>query len=346
MTRLAVVGVGLIGRRHVELIGRSAGCELASIVDPADRARELASDLGVPWFPSLADLTPRDRPDGFIVASPSPLHLEHALRCIDLDVPTLVEKPIATTIEDGIRITRAAAGRAVPLLVGHHRRHSPLLRAARQVVDSGILGRLVAVNGSATFRKPDAYFEEAPWRRQQGGGPLLINMIHEVDSLRYLCGEICSVHAQVSGSVRGFEVEDTVAIGLGFESGALGTFLLSDSSASALSWELTSGEDPRFPNVADEDCYVLAGDLGSIGVPTMRLRSYAETPSWWQPLETETVVVERRDPLAEQLAHFSAVVRGDATPLVTGEDGVQDMRVIEAIAESGRTGRQVRVPIP
>lgn len=344
MIRIAVVGAGLIGRRHIELALASPACRLAAIVDPAPEGRALASGARIPWHDSVGDLLAHDLPDGIIVATPSRLHLPHALACIDAGVPTLLEKPIATTVEDGARIARAAEERGIPLLIGHHRRHSPILQAARRVIDRGTLGRLVAVTGAAMFRKPDAYFEDAPWRREPGGGPLLINMIHEVDDLRYLCGEITAVQAIASSAARGFEVEDTVAITLVFGGGALGTFLLSDTAASAVSWELTAGENPAYPNAPDVDCYVIAGDRGSLGVPTLRLRTYAATPSWWEPMRSEVIEVARRDPLAEQLEHFCAVVRGEAEPLVTGWDGVQDLVVIEAIALAARTGAVVPTP--
>ena len=344
MLGIAVAGAGLIGSRHILLVRRSTECRLASIVDPAPAAQAVAAQLAVPWYPSIAALLERDRPDGIIVATPSQMHLEHALACIQAGIPTLLEKPIATTIEDGVRITHAAAEHGVPLLVGHHRRHGPILRAARRVIDSGILGRLVAVTGAAMFRKPDDYFDAAPWRRVAGGGPLLINMIHEIDSLRYLCGEITSVQALASSSVRGFEVEDTVAISLAFANGALGTFMLSDTAASAVSWELTSGDNPAYPNTPGVDCYVLAGDVGSLSVPTMRLTSYEATPSWWEPVRSEVVDVERRDPLAEQIAHFCAVIRGEVAPLVSGWDGVRNLLVTEAIVEAGRSGRIIPTP--
>lgn len=342
--RIAVAGAGLIGRRHIALVRESTEADLASIIDPAPAARVLASELAVPWYPSIPDLLERDRPDGIIVATPSQAHLEHALACVAAAVPTLLEKPIATTTEDGVTVTLAAEERKVPLLVGHHRRYSPILGAARSVIEGGILGRLVAVTGAAMFRKPDAYFDDGPWRRLPGGGPLLINMIHEIDSLRYLCGEITSVQAVVSTSARGFRVEDTVAINMAFEGGALGTFMLSDAAAAAVSWELTSGENPAYPNVPDVDCYVLAGDVGSLGIPTMRLNSYEGTPSWWEPLRLEVLDVRRRDPLAEQIGHFCAVIKGDVAPLVTGWDGSQNLLVVDAIAEAGRTGTIVAIP--
>jgi predicted dehydrogenase len=227
--------------------------------------------------------------------------------------------------------------------VGHHRRHGSILAASRRIVDEGVLGRLVVLQGSALFRKPDAYFDEAPWRRRPGGGPLLINMIHEVDSLRYLGGEIRTVQAVASSAARGFEVEDTVAITFVFENGVLGSFLLSDDAAAATSWEHTAGENPAYPRVPGTDCYVLAGDRGSLSIPTMRLAVYDGEPSWWRPMRNEVLEVEAADPLERQVEHFAAVVRGDALPLVTARDGARNLRIVAAIAEAARTARAVDV---
>jgi predicted dehydrogenase len=211
---------------------------------------------------------------------------------------------------------------------------------ACDIVRSGRLGPLVAVSGSALFFKPDRYFDEGPWRSEPGGGPILINMIHEIGNLRALCGEIAAVQAFASSARRQFRVEDTVAINFRFANDALGTFLLSDTAAAARSWEQTSGEDKSYARYADEDCYLVAGTDGSLGIPTMRLRSYAraEDRSWWKPFETQLVAVADVDPLARQLAHFCAVIRGEAAPLVTLRDGLQNLRITEAIAAAARTG--------
>ena len=136
----------------------------------------------------------------------------------------LVEKPISNSVEEAIRLAEAASAANVPLLVGHHRRHSLILAKAREIVQGGSLGQVVAVVGSSLFYKLDHYFDEGPWRREVGGGPILINMIHEVDVLRWLCGEIVAVQAFSSNETRGFPVEETAAINLRFAGGALGTF--------------------------------------------------------------------------------------------------------------------------
>ncbi|MCB2040253.1 MAG: gfo/Idh/MocA family oxidoreductase, partial [Rhodoferax sp.] len=190
---------------------------------------------------------------------------------------------------------------------------------------------------------PDHYFADAPWRRERGGGPILINMIHEVHNLRMVCGEIVAAQALASHAVRGFAVEDTVSINLRFASGVLGSFLLSDTAASARSWEQTSQENKAYPSHADEDCYVVSGTNGSLAVPSMRLKTYArpEDRSWWKPFETSVVAMVRDDPLRLQLAHFCAVIRGKAQPLVSARDGLANLRVTEAIAAAAARGDTV-----
>ena len=344
--RIAVAGAGLIGRRHIELIRQRDDCELAAIVDPAPAAAALAREAGVPVHKTLADLFASERPHGVIAATPNSLHVENGIDCVAHGVPVLIEKPVADSVEDARRLIHAAERAKVPVLVGHHRRHSPILEKAREIVHEGMLGRIVAVMGSAMFYKPDSYFDEGPWRREPGGGPILINMIHEVDDLRSMCGEIAEVQALASNAIRGFPVEDTVALNLRFANGALGTFLLSDTAATARSWEQTSGENSSYASYPDEDCYVIAGVSGSLAVPSMRLKVYAGERSWWKPFETSVIAVQRIDPLSRQLEHFCAVIRGVATPLVSAREALQTLRVTLAIDESARTGRPVATITP
>ena len=341
--RIAVAGAGLIGRRHIELIQASAECELAALVDPLPATAAFAQSLGVPLYSGLDSLLAAQRPDGVILATPNQLHVEGALACVAHGIPALIEKPVAHTFEEGKRLLAIAEQAGAKLLVGHHRAHSAILQKARDVIAEGVLGNLVAVMGSALFYKPDDYFDAAPWRREAGGGPVLINMIHEIGNLRSLCGEIIAVQAQASNATRGFAVEDTVAVSLRFASGALGTFMLSDTAGCARSWEQTSRENRDYPSYDDEDCYVLAGTQGSLSIPTMRLKYYGkrEDRSWCKPFETAVASLEEADPLARQLAHFCQVIRGEAEPLVSVRDGLRNLQIVDAISEAARTGQIV-----
>ena len=293
MLNLAVAGAGVIGRAHMAVIAGHPDCLLSAIADPTDAAKQLAAEQGIAWYATLDELLAASRTDGVILATPNALHVPQALQCIDAGVPVLVEKPIAHTVADAQRLVDATEAKHAKVLIGHHRVHSPIMAQAKAVIDDGRLGRVVSVMGSALFFKPDSYFAEAPWRTQVGGGPVLINLIHEIHNLRMLCGDIVEVQAMCSNAVRGYAVEDTAAINFRFASGVLATFLVSDTSASARSWEQTSQENKAYASYGDEDCYVIAGTMGSLSVPTMRLKTYANAQdrSWYTPYQCSTVAL-------------------------------------------------------
>ena len=344
-TRIAVAGAGYIGQAHMAVAQASSTCILSAVVDPAPAAAAIATKAGVPLYKSLQELLAKDRPDGVILATPNQLHVEHASMCIDAKLPMLLEKPIAPTVEEAEQLVRVAEAANARILIGHHRAHSPIMAKAKEIVDRGTLGSIIAIMGSAVFLKPDQYFVDGPWRREIGGGPILLNMIHEVHNLRMLCGDIVAVQAFASHATRGFPVEDTVAISLRFANGALGSFMLSDTAACARSWEQTSQENKQYPTYPDEDCYVIAGTFGSLSVPTMRLKTYdkAEDRSWWKPFRTSIAEMVRDDPLKHQLEHFGAVVRDEAKPLVSARDGLANLRITEAITQAAKTGQTVHL---
>ena len=297
--RIAVAGAGLIGRRHIEEIHRSPSAHLAAVVDPAPSAQEVADTYGVPRYPSLARLFEVEKPHGVVLATPNRLHVDGGLECVAAGVPVIVEKPIGDTVEGATRLVEAGEAAGVPVLTGHHRNYSPIMARAREIVRSGRLGQIVAVVATALFYKPDDYFEaNGGWRRRPGGGPILLNLIHEVNNLQSLVGDIVRVQAVTSDAVRGFPVEDTAAMVFTFTNGALGTFLLSDTAASPRSWEQTSQENASYPTYDDEDCYHIVGTTGSLSVPTMRVKTYPGARSWWEPFGASTESVDRSDPLA------------------------------------------------
>src|SRR6185369_7800607 len=201
---------------------------------------------------------------------------------------------------------------------------SPIMAKARETVRGGHLGQVVAVVGTALFAKPDEYFDVGDgWRRLPGGGPILLNLIHEINNLQSLVGDIVGVRAVTTNAFRGYPVEDTAAMVFTFANGALGTFLLSDTAASARSWEQTSGENPDYAGYPDEDCYHIAGTMGSLSIPTMRLKVYTGARSWYSPFDSSVAAVDRSDPLVHQIAHFADVIRGLAEPVCSARDGLK-----------------------
>jgi len=339
--RLAVLGAGLIGKRHIERVRDEPEAELMTIVDPSSSSRSLAEAMGVPWAPAFRDLLKTDKPDGVIIATPNQMHVANGLESIAAGIPALVEKPIADDVASATQLVEAAELAKVPLLVGHHRRFNPLIQSAKHAIEAGRIGKILAVHGMGWFFKPDDYFD-IPWRREKGAGPVFINLIHDVDNLRYLCGEIVSVQAMESNAFRHNEVEDTAALLLRFSNGALGTISVSDAIVSPWSWELTSGENPAYP-ATDESCYHIGGTHGSLTVPHLDVWNNKDERSWWEPIFRDRVPVETRDPLALQIHHFCRVIRRDESPVVSGRDGLATLKVIAAAKEAAATGQLVRM---
>ena len=336
-TNLVLIGAGQIGRTHIDRIQRSSNLHLAGIADPTETGRTLAESLGVRWFADHCSLLDNVKPQGAIVATPNQTHVPVALDCLARGVAVLVEKPLADTLQEAQVLVDAQAQSGVAVLVGHHRRHNPINRRAREIIDSGRLGRLVAASALATFLKPEAYFE-APWRRQKGGGPILINLIHDIDMLRFLLGDIESVQAISSNAVRGFEVEDSAAAVLRFASGALGTVLLSDTTASPWSWDFCAGEQDQYPR-QNVQSHFISGTHGSLSLPDLALWNYRGDRSWHAELTREQTVLHQADPYTRQLQHFKAVIDGTEAPLCSALDGLRTLQATLAVAEAA-SGRQ------
>lgn len=106
--KIAVLGAGLIGKRHIQHILADPEAELAAIVDPAPIGKSLAEEKGVPWFPRFNDLLAVQKPDGVIVATPNQLHLPHGMEAIAAGLPALIEKPLTDDIASGTKLVEAA----------------------------------------------------------------------------------------------------------------------------------------------------------------------------------------------------------------------------------------------
>ena len=122
-----------------------------------------------------------------------------------------------------------------------------------------------------------------------------------------------------------------------FESGALGTFIVSDATAAPWSWELNSGENSDYPQT-DGNCYFIGGTQGSMTLPGLEFYRYAGKRGWKEPLICEREVVEPADPLARQLEHFLAVVRRESGPICPPADAAKTIAVMDKIRAACRFG--------
>ena len=340
--RLGVVGPGAMGQRHAQLVNRHPRAIFAGFVHPEGDKYHYHSQETAPCYPTIGDIVERGRLDGLIIASPNQQHAKDVETALAHDIPVLVEKPLASSYEEAENLVKIRRHRQVPILVGHHRLHSNITKTTRDVLISGILGKIICIQGAAKYLKPQSYFAAKSWRSAPGAGPLRINFAHDLASLIFWLGPICEVSAYTSPMGRNSVVETTATINMRFASGVLGSFLVSDCTLSGVSWERTAGENPYFGSGPDRLCYEISGTKGSLRIPSLEIvRAVGDLEgSWNEPYDVvPTNKTPNKDALAEQLTHFLAVLERIETPLVTAEFGAEVVAVLDAISRSSANGR-------
>mmetsp|Transcript_6323 Transcript_6323/g.11564 ORF Transcript_6323/g.11564 Transcript_6323/m.11564 type:complete len:422 (+) Transcript_6323:40-1305(+) len=359
--RIAVVGAGpLVGRAHCMLLKGLAAenVELACICQRRRDDTRLADELGVPLYTDAKEMARQEVLDGVVIAAPTHIHLELTKACVEGAKEgggrlkaLLIEKPICQDLASASELLRITDDAGVDVLVGHQRRHSQLVRRARELVTGQNFGPLRGVTMEFSLLKPDAYFcKDDPaleWRRRKGaGGPILINTVHDLDLMRFITGhEITRVFAMTSNAARGEEVEDSGSVMVTFDHGAVGTLLFTDSAPAPWSYEFTTGENKKYPPVPDNDtrdCYHFLGAQRSLGFPSLHAFSYQGPEKGWDcPLSVERSTVAAEDPLFLQMKHFARVCRGEEAPVCSGRDAVESLAVVMAVLKSAETGQAV-----
>ncbi len=331
--QMAVMGAGLIGKRHIKtILARPDLANLVAIVDPYLPPGQ-DNEWQVPVFLNISAMLEAVRTDAVIIASPNNLHLDHGLECCLQRLHFILEKPVTPTIGEARKLIEAVEKARVHTLVGHHRRYLPQVQKAKKCIENGDIGQLVAASVIWATRKPEDYFN-AGWRKSPGGGPILINVIHDIDMLRYLCGEVVEVRGMYSNQQRHFPVEDTAGAIIKFENGCIATLICTDAGLSPWTIEQGSGENPSYA-FTHESAYRLIGTTGSLEMPVLRKWS-ARTPgeeAWDKPLTSEYLLNPSWDVYEEQLAHFKRVIQAGEAPICSVMDAAKSLAATLGIVE-------------
>jgi len=313
--RLLIAGIGLIGARHLRHALEMPQIEVVGCIDPALTQRD------VPHFASIADVNVEA--DAVVIATPSHLHADHAEAAAARGWHMLIEKPVAHSVAAADRIVAAAEAAGVQVLVGHHRRHHAHVAALKQMLGAGGVGAPVLASMIWAMKKPDAYFEQN-WRAGADGSPVMINLVHEVDLLRFLFGDVVSVAGVGSNAQRGAARVESGAVVLGFEGGMAATIAFADTTPSPWGFEAGTGENPNIATTG-ADYLQIAGTTGAVSFPSMTV--WGGAADWSQAPARGSVDVAANVPLTAQLAHFVDVAAGRASPLVDAVEGRKSLAV-------------------
>ncbi|MDC3033850.1 Gfo/Idh/MocA family oxidoreductase [Candidatus Pelagibacter sp.] len=339
---ISIVGTGLMGLQHIKAISKSKKANLHSIVDISDNAKKLSNEYKIPLYSNVSSLLKSNQLDAVIVSTPNQLHEKHTISFLKKKIPVLLEKPISDNIKSAKKIIISSKKNKTPLLIGYHRRHNAIVSKVKTIIRSGTLGNIVSANVLCWLYKHKEYFKES-WRTSRGGGPLGINLVHDIDMICYLLGSIRHVQAFTTNKNRKFKVEDTATVSLIFESGALCTLNISDTIVAPWSYELTAGENPAYP-VTNQSAYMIGGTKGSIQFPNLKYWFYKKERSWWNKIFLKSDIKKKDDnTLVNQIDHFSDVVLKKVKPKVNGNDGLNSLKIFAAITKSAKTGKKIKI---
>ncbi|HLK75624.1 MAG TPA: Gfo/Idh/MocA family oxidoreductase [Streptosporangiaceae bacterium] len=343
MINIAVIGAGAISGFHIEgYLAFPGRCRIVSVVD-IDRARAERQieryHLDAVAADDIAAIADGPGVTLASVCTPPGTHAEIAVRLLEAGIHTLCEKPMAPSLQECDAILAAAGrGGAVLSVVAQNRFTTPMARL-KQVLDSGLAGRVLHAQVDSHWWRGPSYYD-LWWRgtwQNEGGGCTLNHAVHHVDALRWMLGRPTEIQASIANVAHGnSEVEDLSVAIMRFGSGALGQ----------LTSSLVHGEDQRL---------VFQAERASIAVP-WAVRASAPKPNGFPEPDpaTERTLTEyhERLPALRYEGHtgqidnvLAAIETGSGDVLVDGQQGRGTLEIITAIYKAAITGARVRLPL-
>ena len=199
--KFAVVGCGHIGRRHAEIIQRNKEAELVALVDIKPKEALNIDHFKVPFYSSLDDLlTSGVEADVINIATPNGLHAPHAILCLESDKHVVIEKPLALSTPDALRINGIAIKKDKHVFSVMQNRYSPPSTWIKQVVDSGILGKIFMVQLNCYWNRDERYYKPGGWHGTSDldGGTLFTQFSHFIDILFWLFGDLKNIESRMA----------------------------------------------------------------------------------------------------------------------------------------------------
>lgn len=310
MLKIAVVGTGIIGIKHLAAIAESSSCCLCAVCDINESAASAsAAKYGVPYFTDFKDIPAKIDADAVILNLPHWLHCEAAVFFLEHGMHVLVEKPMAITTNECHKMIQTAVQTGKKLAIGHLQRFFPANRKVKEFVQSGELGKLCMVTESRTI---DYFDDHRPgWflnKNQSGGGIVMNYGAHALDKLFYILqSKLKRIHA-VTGNIKNdATIEGHAQILAEFESGVCASLTFSGYT--------NSGYESVY--------YFTEGALKVVGTHQL----YVKNGNDWIPVE----LLATKSAIADQLEQFCRYIRGDVHEMSTDAYGADIIAAIECI---------------
>jgi predicted dehydrogenase len=324
MISIAVIGAGSMGRNHARVLQAMPGVRLSAVVEPNEvLATEVTRLHGGARHATIDALLGAELPTAAIVAAPTQEHFGVARMLIERGVHVLVEKPIAATEEEGMRLAALADTHRVVLAVGHVERFNPAVVALKAQLGKGALGRVFQIRAQRIGPFP---------ARIRDVGVALDLATHDIDVMRWLLGaEVVRVYAEAKREVHTSN-DDLVSALLRFADETVGTLEVNWLTPTKVRDLTVTGERGMFRvDYLTQDLFFYENaDAPITGWPAMSvLRGVSEGTM-------TRFHVPKKEPLRAELEGFVAAIGGDRSGIVSGADGVQALRIARALTASSQ----------
>lgn len=329
MTRVAVIGVGAMGQNHARVYSELPGVELVGVADVDARiGQTVARRYGGTWYADYRELLEQAAPEAVTIAVPTIDHLEVALEVIRRGIHVLIEKPIAFNVDEGKEIIAAAERAGVCLTIGHIERFNPAVIALKAHLAKGELGRVFQIDTRRQGPFP---------ARVRDVGVVIDLAVHDLDIMRYVTGsEIVRVYAETEQRIHSTR-EDLVSALVRLDDGTVGSLTINWLTPTKIRELYVTGECGMFRvDYLTQDLYFFENAIvGSGAWDALRvLRGVSEG-------RMIRHVIAKKEPLLAELESFLAAVLGSAPIAVTGADGLEALRLAQAVVASGVEHRSI-----
>lgn len=311
-TNVGVIGVGSMGYNHVRIYSELENANLVAISDMVrgtlDKVSKEFNTVGYVDYDNILQI---DDIEVVNICVPTVFHHDVVMRAIEAGKNVLVEKPLASKLNEAEEMIKAAEDAGVTLATGHVERFNPAVRVAKKLIDEGAIGEVVTANSKRLGPFPP---------RIRDVGVAIDLAIHDIDIFNYLFNSRANtVFANMSSKLKNCEFEDHAEIMTKYDSGVL----------SILETNWLTPYKKRQLNITGIDG-IISVDYGNQTVTLFKENN-----------QVEDIKVENKEPLKEELRSFVDCVQNNTPPEVSGKDGYEALRIVDAAMTSSKDKRLV-----
>jgi len=354
---IAILGCGKVAHLHAKAIKNLSNAKLVAVWSRTSKtAAEFAGIYGVKAYEDIAQMVKESSVDLAIVCTPHPFHREPSLKAAKAGAHLLVEKPLASTLEDCDAIIETCAASRVKLGVISQRRWYAPVKRVKEAINSGKIGKPVLGTINMLGWRDKNYYDADAWRGTwalEGGGVLVNQAPHQLDILLWFMGEVEEVYGLWRNLNHPYiEVEDTAVAILRFKNGGIGNIIVSNSQKPGIYGKIhVHGENGASAGVQTDGGAMFVAGMSNVLEPPVNdlwtVPGEEKLLNLW--VNEDTRFFNTIDPavyyMERQIEDFVNALRENRDPLVTGQHGRQTVELFTAIYRSSRDNMPVKFPL-